>query len=327
MHCVTDRQQRRVCLPDGPLRISCDDILCFESMLTLGESSKVVQMRGTDAPWVHLDPRIPLIARFDEPSVEQMLVDKIDAAFVYPSGGALERYQRAGIAALVGQSTARDATSLEAFLAGQKDSLRLYGAVMGPKAMKRAEVWARYVDRQVEFVSSRVRSLAPKERKSAYYVRGPDALSSHGSRTCTFWYAQLAGADLVTALVPAVGRGAISAEQLIVWDPEVIFVGRLYSSELLYRDPRFQNLRAVISGSVFLMPSGVFFWDGGPESVLLMLWIAKVVHPDLFADLDMEDTVRDYYARFYGLGLDDRSVENMLAGLGTDGRRTVTRNN
>ena len=327
MHCLTDRQQRGICVPQEPRRVSCDDVLCFESLLTLGESSKIVQMRATTAPWLHLDPNVPSITKFDEPSLEQMLADDIDVAFVYSNARALDRYRRASIAALVSQSTARDSITADRFLAGQKENLRLYAQVLGQRAMQRESKWEAYVDTQVHFVTSRTRGLQPQQRPRAYYLRGPDALTTHGIRACPYWYTHLAGADMVLAGTPNDGRGAVSAEQLILWDPEVVFVGRLYSADLLLKDPRFRTLRAGERNAVYPMPSGVFFWDGGPEAVLLMLWVAKTVHPDLFPDLDLGATVHDYYLQFYGVSLDTRSVGNLLAGRSADGSRVVTRNN
>ena len=325
--CFTDRQHRSVCVSDRLHRVSCDDILCFESMLTLGESSRIVQMRDTNAPWMNLDPHVRAITRFEQPTLERMLADRIDVAFVYPDPRALECYQRAGVAAFVSQSTTRDAVSAENFLAGQKESLLLYGKVLGARAMQRATLWASYVDEQVRYVTSRTRALSQQRRPSTYYLRGPDALSSHGRRTCTYWYTQFAGADMVTGRARVEGRGSISAEQLIIWDPEVVFVGRLYSVDLLLKDPRFRTLRAVRNHEVYPMPAGVFFWDGGPESVLLMLWVAKTVHPELFADLDLPSKVREYYSKFYGISLDDNSIVNLLAGRSVDGNRIVTRYN
>lgn len=312
--CVTDRRGRIVCVSNGPHRVSCDDILCLESMATLGATSTIVQMRAQQAPWRFVDARVPSIPTFDEPSVEQMLLDRVDIAFVYPDPRALDRYARAGVAALVSQSNARDATTATGFLAAQKDSLRLFASVLGPAAIARASRWAEYADDRVRFVASRTASLPREGRPSAYYVRGPSALTSHGRATCTYWYSQFAGVDLVTDHSDIESRGEVSAEQLIMWDPEVIFVGRLYSPDLVLRDPRFRTLRAVARGAVYRMPGGLFFWDGGPESVLLMLWVAKTLHPDIFPDLDLRATVRDYYATFYGANLDDDNLDNLLAG-------------
>lgn len=326
-HCLSDRQGRTICVPREPRRLSCDDVLCFESLLTLGESSRIVEMRGTSAQWLGLDPHVLSISKFDEPSLEQMLVDDIDVAFVYSNARALDRYQRAGIAALVGQSVARDASSAEKFLAGQKENLRLYAKVLGPKAAQRASMWESYVDDQVRFVTSRTSTLSPHERPTVYYLRGPDALTSHGTRGCPYWYTHLAGAQMAVAGTSNQGRATITAEQLILWNPEVVFVGRFYSVDLLLKDPRFRTLRAVEHNAVYPMPTGVFFWDGGPESVLLMLWAAKTVHPELFPDLDLARAIREYYSQFYGVWLDERALGNLLDGRSADGSRLVRKYN
>ena len=69
------------------------------------------------------------------------------------------------------------------------------------------------------------------------------------------------------------------------------------------------------------VPAGVFFWDGGPECGLLLLYLAKHLHPDLFPELDLASEVKDYYRRFYRTDLSSEEVDLLLRGLGPDGRR------
>ncbi|MET0387626.1 MAG: ABC transporter substrate-binding protein [Polyangiales bacterium] len=322
--CVEDRASRTVCVPPGPHHIACDDILCFESVWTVGELPAIEAMRTPTAVWLQLAPGIARIQLFEEPNLEQLLADGVDLAFVYSDTRKLEYYEHAGIAAIVGQSTSRDATDVAHFLAGQKDSLRLYGRVLGAAAETRAQLWAAYIDDKVAYVTARTGRLAPEQRPSAYYLRGPDPLTTHGVRTCPYWYAQLAGVDFVTGgLEGMVNRTFTSAEQLVRWDPELVFVGRLYSPDLLRRDTRFATLRAVQHDRVHALPGGIFFWDGGPEAILLMLWIAKTAHPDLFPELDLTTEVQAYYQRFYDLKLTPQQLANLLAGQGPDGQRTV----
>lgn len=326
-HCVLDRMRRRVCLPERVNRVSCDDILCFESLLTLGEEHLVVQSRSTDAPWMALATASMHLSHFEEPSLEQMLFERVDVAFVYPKQYAFERYQRAGIAAFVAQSTAREAITSERFLADQRASLRLYAEVVGGDAYRRAQAWVDYLDTQVQAITQRVAHLAPGQRKSVYYVRGPDPLRTHGRRSCSFWYTYFAGGNMVTGSLRSDARSDVSAEQLIAWDPEVIFVGRQYSVESIALDPRFRSLRAVRNRQLFPVPSGIFYWDGGPESVLLMLWAAKRLHPAQFMDLDLAAEVRRYYAEFYSIPLGDQTLSNLLAGRDHLGlRRARVRN-
>jgi len=326
-HCVEDRDGQRVCIPAQPHRIDCDDILCFESLWTLGEASAVVTMRRPTALWIELAPHYSDIQLFDDPNVEELLAIGVDLAFIYKDTPQRELYPRAGITALIAQSTTRDATDLEHFLAGQMDSLRMYGAALGERAERRAQRWIEYAHHKIEYVTARTRGLTPARRVSAYYVRGPDVLTTHGVHTCTYWYAQLAGVDLVTGRSGMITRSTTSAEQLVRWNPDIVLVGRLYSPELVLQDPRFSTLTAVQRRAVYPLPGGIFFWDGGPESVLLMLWIAKTAHPELFPDLEITKEIRSYYAEFYGLTLTDQQLSNLLSGRGPDGRRVVRLNN
>jgi iron complex transport system substrate-binding protein len=325
--CVKDREGLHVCVPVRPHRIACDDILCFESLWTLGEASAVVSMRRPTARWIELAPHYREIQLFDEPNLEELLAADIDLAFVYKDTPQRELYAGAGITPIVAQSTTRDATDLEHFLSGQLDSLRMYGQALGGSAERRAQRWIAYVRSKIDYVTARTRQLTPAQRVSAYYVRGPDVLTTHGVHTCTYWYAQLAGVDLVTGRAGMITRSTTSAEQLVRWNPDMVMLGRLYNPELVLRDARFSTLSAVQRRAVYALPGGIFFWDGGPESVLLMLWIAKTAHPELFPDLELTREIRAYYAEFYGLTLSDQQLSDLLSGRGPDGRRVVRLNN
>jgi hypothetical protein len=59
----------------------------------------------------------------------------------------------------------------------------------------------------------------------------------------------------------------------------------------------------VTHNAVYTLPATAFAWDDGPESVLLMLWIAKHAQPALFPDLNVQHEVRSYYDEFYGISL------------------------
>ena len=47
-----------------------------------------------------------------------------------------------------------------------------------------------------------------------------------------------------------------------------------------------------------------------------MLFLAKTFYPDRFEDLDLRETVRTYYADFFGMQLDDDTITKILSGKG-----------
>ena len=48
------------------------------------------------------------------------------------------------------------------------------------------------------------------------------------------------------------------------------------------------------------------------DSALMLLWMAKENHPELFEDIDMNRTVKDFYKRFYGLSLSDEEAASVF---------------
>ena len=122
-------------------------------------------------------------------------------------------------------------------------------------------------------------------------------------------------------------KGPVSMEKIIEWNPEVVVVGRQYPLDMVLADDRWRNVSAVKSGRVYPVPSGVFYWDGGLEGVLLMEYLAKKLHPELFEDLDLSAELKEFYARFYRCALSDEQAAKLLAGLSPDGKRQKLYNN
>ena len=324
---VVDMAGREVRVPPNVRRIGCLEVLCYEKLFLLGASDRVAMMIHTDAPWMQeTNPAVEGIQQLSsDPSVEELLrqhVDVVFRTFGYPAPGKVELLAKMGLPVLVSQTMGTDTIdSAETFVESRKRMLRLFGRVLGPAYEERAEAWCAYHDELVARVRTRLEGLAPKDRQRLFYVRGPQANHTQGQASNTYWYGVLAGADMVVKRSPLVGRGDISMEELLRWDPTVVVVGRQYSSELVTADARWASITAVKTGRVRELPEGVFYWDGSTEGVLLMLSFAKELYPERFADLDLKEEIRQYYARFYRHALSDSALELMLRGRGPDGRR------
>ena len=119
----------------------------------------------------------------------------------------------------------------------------------------------------------------------------------------------------------------MSIEDILHWNPDVIFVGRQYSPDLVLKDARWQDVSAVRNHRVYVIPDGVFYWDSSSEGVLLMEFMAQKMYPEIFKDLSMKDEIQAYYKEFYHYALSDAEVNNMLQGLGPDGQRKNRLNN
>ena len=48
------------------------------------------------------------------------------------------------------------------------------------------------------------------------------------------------------------------------------------------------------------------------DSPMMLLWMAKQNHPELFEDIDFNETMKDFYSRFYNFELTDEDIEQIL---------------
>lgn len=107
----------------------------------------------------------------------------------------------------------------------------------------------------------------------------------------------------------ASGQGwqVVTFEQVAAWDPDYIFVIVFRSDpqpimERMQADVKWQGLRATQQGKLLAFPADFFGWDvPDPRWMLGLLWAAKTLHPDRFADLDMSAELYSFYEQLYGL--------------------------
>ena len=327
---VTDMAGRRVEIPDAPARIACLEVMCYPRMLMMHAEGRVVTRVVNGAPWAaRTNPALSSIPAFaSAPNLEDVMARHPDLALVSANYGlSRSALAEAGIPALVFQPV-RAARSEGEFIADAKTMVRLAGQVLGGEAQSMAEEWCAYFDDRLRLVRGRIAAIPAEKRPKLYYARGPKATNTHGRGGFFNWVGALAGARMVIDEEgPAAANSQVSPETLIGWNPDVIVVGRQYAPEIVLDDPRLADLAAVRRHRVYSSPEGVFYWDGGPEQVLLLQFLAKRLYPDLFADLDLATEIKGYYARFYRTVLSDEEVSNLLEGRGPDGSRFNPMNN
>jgi len=321
---VTDLTGRRVRLPAQVSRVGCMTGASFEKVLLVGGGDKVVVKDATCPPWAKrvfpgLD-KIRSLPNSHDLNLEEFHHLKPDALFFWDDAKAIPLLQANGFNPLVPQPSKAPVSEAD-FLRRIQDEVLLYGKVLGPAEEAAAKAWCRYFREKVEMVRHRTAGIPPAKRPKVYYVRGPNALNTHGADQNVSWYGKIAGGHMVVRDSPAKGIAQVSMEQLLLWNPEVILVGRQYSAALVLEDQAWKNVAAVRNHKVLESPDGVFWWDGGSEGVLLLLYMAKAFHPELFKDLDLPREVKEYYSRFYHTALSDREIALLLAGKQPDGSR------
>ena len=108
---------------------------------------------------------------------------------------------------------------------------------------------------------------------------------------------------LNVAAVTVKGARQVSLEQVLQWNPEVIFVQGRYPQVVkqIENDPQWQAIDAVKNHRVWLMPEYAKAWGYPmPEALAIgELWMAKKLYPSRYRNVDVDAKAQDYYQRFY----------------------------
>lgn len=97
----------------------------------------------------------------------------------------------------------------------------------------------------------------------------------------------------------------VDMEQIIAWNPEVIFVPPYanYSiQEDILENPRWADISAVQNQRIYQFPSLLDPWDyPTAASVLGLCWTFNTLHPEIYSFDELMEDVNDFYQFVYGV--------------------------
>jgi iron complex transport system substrate-binding protein len=184
--------------------------------------------------------------------------------------------------------------------------LRLVGRLLGRE--KRAEELVVYFEATLDRVRTAIGSLPPSERRPRVYLSFWGGLT----KTPVFYepVATAGGLNVAEGLLPAFAGtllAVVGLEQVAAWNPDYILVQGNYppgerpvTAEAILRDQRLASLEAIRGGRVYYTFGFWNWWD--PAQVLVeTLYLAKLFHPGLFSDVDLDREGEAIFKKFYGL--------------------------
>ncbi len=316
---ITDQLGRQITIPDQVDRVVVLQHQTLNLLVQLDASSKIV---GVLANWkqqlgdsyVRLAPQLlttPALGDLTHVDVESLVALHPQVVFVtnYAPKEMIDQISNAGIAVVAislrddrpgeaGKMNPQINDEEQAYNDGLKTGIRLIGEVVNRQ--KQADALIDYTFAQRTLVSSRLKDVAPDQRVRVY-MANPD-LTTYGSGKYTGLMMNHAGA-LNVAESTVKGFKQVSMEQVIAWNPQVIFVQDRYPQVVgdIERDPNWQVIDAVKHHRVYLMPEYAKAWGYPmPEALAIgELWMAKKLYPQKFSDIDMQKQANAYYQRFY----------------------------
>jgi len=200
-----------------------------------------------------------------------------------------------------------------------ENEIRFLGELLG--VQDRAEVLIDYYKDAMLYVYSIVSEIPESERVRVYYAEGKDGFSadpvgSHHTALLEF----CGGINVAdVALLPGYGMADASMEQILLWNPDMIIIGRGSQATLydtIMTDDRWADLQAVQDGQVFVRPDNPFSWfDGppGPCQILGMYWMVNTLYPEQTQGLNLNAKIKEFYTDYLHYDLTDADIESLLS--------------
>lgn len=185
-------------------------------------------------------------------------------------------------------------------------------AIGKPERITELVDWRDAVQKDVE---AKVATIPEADRPSVLYLgRSLSDITASGSGgNYGAWSIELAGGRNAAAELE--GSVSINREQIAQWDPEVILLNS-FEPELdvswVYDDPILSMTKAAQNRRVYKMPLGGYRWDPpSQESPLTWMWLAELLHPDVF-DYDLRAEMKAAYQVLYNYALTDADIDGII---------------
>ncbi|HDZ8013400.1 TPA: ABC transporter substrate-binding protein [Citrobacter amalonaticus] len=239
---------------------------------------------------VALHPQVVFVTNY----APQEMIDKISSLGI-PVVAISLRHDAAGEQTKMNPTMADEE---QAYDRGLREGIALIGDIVNKPQEAKALIDA--TDKGRKLVSDRLQAI-PEDQRVRAYMANPD-LTTYGSGKYTGLMMAHAGA-LNVAASTVKGFKPVAMEQVIAWNPQVIFVQDRYPKVVdeILQSPQWQVIDAVKNHRVYLMPDYAKAWGYPmPEAMGIgELWMAKKLYPQKFTDIDMRSVANDWYQRFY----------------------------
>lgn len=316
---VVDSIGRKVAVPKKVERIGC--LYAFSGHVTamLGRGKDIVAVVNGLKRDILLNQLNPNIANAAVPiasskiNIEELISAKPDIVFIQGDTandeGEIAKLEDSGIPYLVVEFNS---------IKEQQYAVEIIGKAIGE--VDKAKKFNDFYQRTINRVSKIVKSI-PNYEKVRIYHSVNEATRSDTKDSLPAEWTEIAGARNVSVgedLKLIDNKNFASLEQILLWNPDVIFVNEDGVADYILSNNQWSSLNAVKNKKVFQLPQGISRWGhpGGLETPMAILWTAKILYPDKFKDVDMVSETKGFYQEFFNYKLNDDLAKKILSGRG-----------
>lgn len=193
-------------------------------------------------------------------------------------------------------------------------NLKFMGEVLNVKP--RANALAAYYRSVVSEVKAKVDSIPKKNRIRVYYAEGSDGLQTNPSGSGHTQLLEFCGGVNVATndLKHADNMIAVTDEMMLTWNPDVVITASPRMIQQMARDETWQEIKAVKTHRVYLIPNRPFNWfdrPPGANRIVGIPWLAHALYPNLFSDEWYTHKIKEFYKLAYQTELSDNDLKSL----------------
>ncbi|MDQ7092199.1 ABC transporter substrate-binding protein [Desulfosporosinus sp. PR] len=196
-----------------------------------------------------------------------------------------------------------------------QNGIKLLGEILNKQ--DRAAALIKWQNDVINSLQSKTKELTSKDKTKVLYLRDKQLQVGAGQSINKLMIESVGGENVADKVSGSWTK--VSMEQVMAWNPDVIILSDfsdivpedLYKNKLPGQD--WSSIQAVKNQKVYKAPMGIYRWDAPcVETPLMMEWIGKVIHPEMFANLDLRNDLRTFYQQFFNYKLTDAELDQIL---------------
>lgn len=199
-----------------------------------------------------------------------------------------------------------------------KKSFLMVGELLGKE--ERAKELNAYYDNAYKEIKAHEAQVEQAKKPTILFLRN-SKLRLQGNDNFIHEAIQIGGGENPFSQEANTGSSQeISMEEVYRINPDIILLSNfdnfvphdLYENRIPGQD--WSTVKAVQDHRVYKVPMGIYRWDApGVETPLMMKWLAKLLQPDIFKDIDVRQDAKKFYKEFMHYEVSDTDMAMIFA--------------
>lgn len=180
---------------------------------------------------------------------------------------------------------------------------------------KRGEELASYAKDSLDYISNMTKNISEDNEITFYYAEGQNGLTSDCTNSFHTTQFRFIHAKNIYECnqKDVMGMESINFESILKANPDVIIVQSPKFYTDIFKNKRWQMLKAVKEKRVYLVPRIPYNWIDRPPSFMRLLgihWLSSVIYPQYYKK-DIKEEIKTFYKLFFNVTLDEEKVKEI----------------